>query len=173
MLADVAENFPVHLWDRLLPQIEITLNLIRQSNSTVPPSAYAYLCGPFDFNKRPLVPMGCATQIYEKTDKPGTCTYHSVDGWYLSTSLEHYRTHLFYARAIQSKHLSGIVQFRHKHITNPTIAYAKKVTNATADCTKAINSFGAKVLYIASFQTIRCKTCASIKTIAMHSILAY
>ena len=29
VLAGVAEDFPMHLWDRLLPQTEITLNLLR------------------------------------------------------------------------------------------------------------------------------------------------
>jgi hypothetical protein len=31
VLAGTAESFPLHLWDRLLPQTEITLNLLRQS----------------------------------------------------------------------------------------------------------------------------------------------
>ena len=34
VLAGVAEDFPANLWDRLLPQTEITLNLLRQSNAT-------------------------------------------------------------------------------------------------------------------------------------------
>jgi hypothetical protein len=34
ILAGTADNFPPSLWDRLLPQTEITLNLLRQSNAT-------------------------------------------------------------------------------------------------------------------------------------------
>ncbi len=34
VLAGVAYNFPPSLWDWLLPQTEITINLIRQSNAT-------------------------------------------------------------------------------------------------------------------------------------------
>ena len=34
VLAGVAENFPLTLWDCLLPQTEIMLNLLRQSNAT-------------------------------------------------------------------------------------------------------------------------------------------
>jgi hypothetical protein len=69
VLAGTAENFPPSLWDRLLPQTEITLNLLRQSNATPTVSAYAHLSGPFDYNKMPLAPMGCEVQIHEKTDK--------------------------------------------------------------------------------------------------------
>jgi len=39
ILAGTAEDFPPSLWDRLLPQTEITLNLLRQSNATPTVSA--------------------------------------------------------------------------------------------------------------------------------------
>ena len=48
VLAGTATNFPPILWDRLLPQTEITLNLLRQSNATPMVSAYAHLSRPFD-----------------------------------------------------------------------------------------------------------------------------
>jgi len=44
VLAGTADSFSLHLWDRLLPQTEITLNLLRQSNATPTVSAYAHLC---------------------------------------------------------------------------------------------------------------------------------
>jgi hypothetical protein len=69
ILAGVADDFPQNLWDHLLPQTEITLNLIRQSNATPTVSAYARLSKPFDYNKMPIAPMGCEAQIHEKTDK--------------------------------------------------------------------------------------------------------
>ena len=60
VLAGTANDFLPSLWDRLLTQAEITVNLLRQSNTTPNVSAYVYLSGPFDYNKMPLVPMGCA-----------------------------------------------------------------------------------------------------------------
>ena len=86
ILAGVADDFPQNLWDHLLPQTEITLNLIWQSNATLTVSAYAHLSRPFDYNKMPLAPMGCEAQIHKKTNKQGTRAYHSVDRWYLFTS---------------------------------------------------------------------------------------
>jgi len=44
VLAGAAEDFPPSLWDILLPQTEITLNLLRQSNVTPTISAYVHLC---------------------------------------------------------------------------------------------------------------------------------
>ena len=66
ILTGMADSFSLHLWDRLLPQTEITLNLRRQSNATVTVSAYAHLSGPFNYNKMPLAPMGCEVQIHKK-----------------------------------------------------------------------------------------------------------
>eukprot|EP00804_Cyclotella_cryptica_P021689 CCRYP_018272-RB/>CCRYP_018272-RB protein AED:0.37 eAED:0.37 QI:0/-1/0/1/-1/0/1/0/378 len=68
ILAGVADDFPMKLWDKLLPQAEITINLLRQSNATPTVSAYAHLNGPFDYNKMPLAPMGCSVQVHEKSD---------------------------------------------------------------------------------------------------------
>jgi hypothetical protein len=69
ILAGVASDFPPSLWDRLLPQTEITLNLLRQSNALPNTSAYAHLSGAFDYNKMPQAPMGCEVQVHEKADK--------------------------------------------------------------------------------------------------------
>eukprot|EP00804_Cyclotella_cryptica_P026023 CCRYP_018186-RA/>CCRYP_018186-RA protein AED:0.33 eAED:0.32 QI:0/0/0/1/0/0/4/0/305 len=93
-LSRIANDFPLQLWDKLLPQTEITLNLLRQSNATTTISAYANLCGPFDYNKMSLAPLGCNVEIHEKSDQRGTWAFHSVDSWYISTSPEHYCTRI-------------------------------------------------------------------------------
>ena len=82
ILAGVDPSFPLKLWDKLLPQAELTLNLLRQSNSTPTVSAHAHLFGNFDFNRMPLAPLGCGVQIHEDTNKRKTWAPHSVDGYY-------------------------------------------------------------------------------------------
>ena len=96
-LASVADDFPKSLWDQLLPQAEITINLSLAINASV--SAYAHLSGPFNYNKIPLAPVGCAAQIHEKTDKCGTWSYHSGESCQLSTSPKNYHTHNCYVKA--------------------------------------------------------------------------
>jgi hypothetical protein len=44
------DGFPPNLWDWLLPQTKITINLIRQSNATLIVLVYAPLSKPFDYN---------------------------------------------------------------------------------------------------------------------------
>ncbi len=138
VLAGIADNFPPSLWDRLLPQTKITINLIQQANANPTVLAYAYLSGPFDYNNMPLAPMGCETQVHEKTNKHGTWAYQLVDGWYLFMSPEHYCTHNCHIRHTKSKQLSDTVQFQHQCITNPTITHADKVMHELAECVKAL-----------------------------------
>ena len=95
VLAGNADDFPLQLWDFLLPQTEIITNLLQQSNATPKVSAYAQLSGTFEYNKMPLSPIGCDSQVHEKKETRGTWAYHSVDGWYLYTSPEHYHTHAY------------------------------------------------------------------------------
>ncbi len=102
-------------------------------------SAYAHLSRPFDYNKMPLAPMRCEAQVHEKTDKHGTWAYHSVDGWYLFMSPEHYRTHNCHIKHTKSEQLSDTVQFQNKRITNPTITHGNKVMHALANCIKALH----------------------------------
>ncbi len=145
ILAGIADDFPPSLWDWLLPQTKITINLIQQSNATPNVSAYTHLSGPFDYNKMPLAPMGCEAQVHEKTDKCGTWAYHLVDNWYLFMSPKHYCTHNCHIKHTKSERLSNTVRFQHKRITNPTITHADKVMHALADCAKALHGMTSSV----------------------------
>jgi hypothetical protein len=139
ILAGTAEDITLQLWDKLLSQAEITVNLLRQSNATPTISAYAHMNGPFDYNKMLLAPFGCNVQVHEKADKSGTWAFHSVDGWYVQTSPEHYRTHKCHIKATNSDRLSDTVQFQHKRITNPSVSPKDKLINAIAACQQALN----------------------------------
>ena len=141
IFAGTDPDFQMQLWDRLLPQAKITLNLLQQANANPKLLAYAYLNGPFDYNKMPLAPMGSKVQIHEKTDNRGTWAYHSVDGWYLYTSSEHYRTHNCHVKATRSEQLSDTVQFQVKGITNLTVTHANKLVNAIVTCINAVCNF--------------------------------
>ena len=51
-------NFPLHLWDRLIPQAIISLNRLRTSRISPRLSAYAQVHGAFDYSRTPLAPPG-------------------------------------------------------------------------------------------------------------------
>jgi hypothetical protein len=65
-ISSVGPTFPLHLWDRLLPQAEITLNLLRTSRLHPQLSAAAHFHGLVDYNKTSLAPPGCKIISHEK-----------------------------------------------------------------------------------------------------------
>ena len=67
VLAGCDRSFPMHLWDRLLPQIELQTNLLRPANANQNVSAHQYVFGSYDYNKMPLHPLGCAVQAFNNT----------------------------------------------------------------------------------------------------------
>jgi hypothetical protein len=54
-ISSVEPSFPMHLWDILLPQAEITLNLLRTSRLHLQLSAAAHYHGLVDYNKQLLL----------------------------------------------------------------------------------------------------------------------
>ena len=61
-------NLPIQEWDRLLPQCDITLNLLRSSRRQPNLSAYAATFGNFNFNQTPLAPPGTRVLLHETTE---------------------------------------------------------------------------------------------------------
>ena len=59
---------PISEWDRLLSQCVITLNLLQNSRLNQDLSAYAYLFGPYYFNKYPMAPPGNRLIVHDKPD---------------------------------------------------------------------------------------------------------
>ena len=138
VLAGVSDDFPIREWDELIPQTVLTLNLLRQSNVAPNISAYAYHHGSFDYNRMPLAPMGCAVQFHIKPDRRKTWGEHSMDGWYLRTSPEHYRCHIVFVKKTQSKRVTDTVFFKHKYITQPEVTPADVIIKAYNDLRAAL-----------------------------------
>jgi hypothetical protein len=90
ILAGVDDSFPMRLWDKLLPQTLLTLNLLCQSNVAPTVSTWQNSHRPFDYNKMPLAPMGCAVQIHKSSEQQGTWVANTIKRWYLQTSPKHY-----------------------------------------------------------------------------------
>ena len=61
-LATVNMLCPLQFWDEFLPQVELTINLLRFSRRNPLISANHKLYGPFDFNKMSLAPLGPGVQ---------------------------------------------------------------------------------------------------------------
>ena len=90
-LASMDPNFPLQYWDKLLPQAELTLNLLCSSWINPQLSTYAQLFGAFDYNKTPLAPPGIHILAHEKPNQCSTWAPHGAEGWYIGPAMDHYQ----------------------------------------------------------------------------------
>jgi hypothetical protein len=88
-LYSVDPTFPLHLWDILLPQAEITLNLLRTSRLHPQLSAAAHFHGLVDYNKTAFAPPGCNIIAHDKPGKRRTWAPHGQHGYSLGPAMHH------------------------------------------------------------------------------------
>jgi hypothetical protein len=138
IITGVDDSFLMRLWDKLLPQTILTLNLPWQSNVAPTVSAYAYINKPFDYNTMPLSPMRCAVQMHESTNSRTTWVENSIDGWYLLTFPEHYWCHVIHVKKTIREQISDTVWFKHKYITQPHVTAVDQIVKAINNLTCAL-----------------------------------
>jgi hypothetical protein len=95
-LCSTDKSFPMHLWDRLLPQAVMTLNMLRTSRINPKLSAATHIFGQYDFNRAPMAPPGTRIIAHETPNRRKTWAPHGQDGWYIGPALEHYRCYTVY-----------------------------------------------------------------------------
>jgi hypothetical protein len=86
-LASVDTDFPMHLWYRLLPQAEISLDLLRTSRLHPQLSAAAHLHGLVDYTKTAFAPPGCKIIAHEKPSQRRTWAPHGQPGYSLGPAM--------------------------------------------------------------------------------------
>ena len=129
ILAGVDTSYPRQHWDLLLPHAELTLNLLRQSNQHPSISAYHHFYhSPFSYNAHPLGPIGAKVLIHTKPAVRHTWEYRCQEGWYLGTSLEHYRCHRVLNANTLRTQISDTIAFT-KHVPCPPIHAPPRVHN--------------------------------------------
>ena len=95
-LCPVDPLLPFYLWDHILPQVNMTLNMLRKSQLDPELSPYEQLDGVQIFEFTPLSPLGCKVQIHKKTHKRLTYAPHSVYVRYLGPAVNHYTGYTCY-----------------------------------------------------------------------------
>ena len=67
-LLSVYKNFQLQLWERLLHQATISINLLQQSIIHPQLSAYMHIFGEFDYNHTTIYPPGTRVGIHNRTN---------------------------------------------------------------------------------------------------------
>ena len=66
------------------------MNILRNYRVNPDFSAYAYLYGPYDFNKYTMAPPETCVMVHDKPGNFSSWVYHGTPGWYIGPSIYHY-----------------------------------------------------------------------------------
>ena len=90
-LCIIDKNFHLQLWDRLLHQATISINMLRQLKTLPHISAYTNISREFYFNRTPLSPTSIRLVIHNILNDCTSWAKHGEDGCYIGPEMEHYR----------------------------------------------------------------------------------
>jgi hypothetical protein len=136
-------DFPLQLWDKITPQVQDTLNLMRASRVDPTKLVYEILNGPYDWNRYPLVPLGCKAVVYEDGDTRGSWASWGVDGWYLEPSKDHYRCDLYFIPETRAYRISGLAELFPQHCQIPCLTKQQHFRALTEELTEAVGDANA------------------------------
>jgi hypothetical protein len=140
-ISSVDPSFPMHLWDRLLPQAEITLNLMRTSRLHPQLSAAAHYHGLVDYNKTAFAPPGCKIIAHEKPGKRRTWAPHGQHGYsLLGPAMHHYRCQNVYISTTASKRIVDTLEFFPHNYQMPQLSSTDRLIMAAKDMTDAFQN---------------------------------
>jgi hypothetical protein len=140
ILCSTDAEFPLKLWDHLLPQAQITLNLLRGSRVNPRLSAQAQLHGAFDFNRTPLGPPGTRVFIHELPDKRGTWSLHAVLGFCTGPASDHYRCFKVWVLETSSERIASTLRWFSSQVPLPRTSSADAATAAAHDLIFALQN---------------------------------
>jgi len=127
ILSGIDAAFPPYLWDLLLPQAELTLNLLRQSTLNPRISSWEFFQGPFDFNKTPLHPVVCRVLIHAKLATRRSWDFRAKNGFYIGPAMDSYRRFKLVNADTKSQVISDTVEFRHSYLSVPAPSTEDKI----------------------------------------------
>ncbi len=123
-LATLDINCPLQLWDEFIFQVQATLNMLRTSRRNETVSAYEELCGPFDFNKTPLAPLGTKALTFDDPELRTAFAPHGTDGYYVGPAMKHYRCLRFFIPTTRNFRTTDTYRLYPTHSRIPTITTA-------------------------------------------------
>ena len=107
MLCTTDPNFPLYMFEKLVDQAELTLNLMRGSPFSPHVSAWHALRGPYVYSNTPIAPPCMKIVCFESADGRLSWATHGVDGYYVGPALDHHRCYKVYITETRATRVTG------------------------------------------------------------------
>ena len=125
------------MWENLLLQTELTINLIRKATLNPRMSAWEYYTGAFDYTATPVGPIGCKIMIHTTSKKRKSWNQRGREGFSVGPALQHYRC----IQEIDGKNKALIItdtaEYFHKYLTQPHVTAEDRMAHAIRFLTSA------------------------------------
>ena len=120
-LCSVDANFRLQLWDRLLQQATIIVNLLQQSRICPYLPAYTHIYGYFYYNCTLISPPVTNVVINNRKKDRASWSPHGEPGWYTGPGIKHYRCHETYIPKPRVERISVTVGFFPRKFSMPKL----------------------------------------------------
>ena len=126
------------MWDTLIQQAELTLDLLLQATINPKISAWDYFNGPFDYAATPLGPLGSRVMIHNTVNTRKSWDQRGREGFYIVPALQHYRCLAVFDSKTKHVSISDTVDFLHTYLQQPTLTPEDCIVHAVHLLTCAI-----------------------------------
>jgi hypothetical protein len=140
-LTSLDPDLPLHLWDHLLPQAEMILNLLRKSRQHPQLYAASQYHGMVDYNKTNFAPLGCNIIAHEKPSQWQTWAPHGQHGYSLGPKMHHYRCKNVYISSAARERIVDRLDFFPHNSPMPQLSSSDRLIMAVNDTTDALTHF--------------------------------
>jgi hypothetical protein len=138
-LSSVDRDFPMHMWDRLLHQADISLNLLPTSIMHPLLSEADHFQGLIDYNKIAFAPPGCNIIADENQSQKRTWAPSGQSGYSLGPAMHHYRCHTVYIKSTASERIVDTLELFPHNSPMPQISSLDRLLMTVHDMTVALN----------------------------------
>jgi hypothetical protein len=130
----------MHLWDRLFPQTEITLKLLRTSRLHPQLSATAHYHGLVYYNRTYFASPGCRITAREKPGKRLAWAPHGQHGYSLGPAMHHYRCQNVYISTTVSEGIVDTLELFPHNYQMPQLSSTDRLLMSARDMTDAFRN---------------------------------
>jgi len=134
-------DFPMSAWDTLVPQSELTLNLMRGSRVNPALSAWAQLHGTVNFLQTPIAPAGTKVVIFETPKQRASWAPHGVDGFYIGPAMHHYRCYKVFVTKTKHTRIAETLSWHPHLVTMPGQTADETLLAAIQDLQSVIQEY--------------------------------
>ena len=130
VISGIDPSFPKFIWDNLLAQTYLTLNLLRQATLNPCISAWGYLKGAFEYVPTPLGTTGCKIIIHTTSKNRKYWYQRGREGFSVGPALHHYRCIQAIDRKTKPMPIIYTEEYLYEYLTQPIVTAEEIITHA-------------------------------------------